>query len=407
MATDPGCVVVGAGLAGVNLVEGLRTQGYTAPITLIGDELDPPYERPPLSKDFLQGKAERDSVFVHDQDWFDEQHITTRFGDTVSAIDRQAHRVDLASGDQLDYTQLVLATGSRARRLDLPGAELAGVHTLRRIADSEALKAAFVDGAKVVLIGAGWIGLEVAAAAKAAGCVVTVLETAPLPLHRVLGDELATYFAELHRRNGVDLRTGVSVSEIVGTDGRVGGVRLGGDTGGETVPAEVVVVGIGAAPNTELGEAAGLAVDNGLLVDERLHTADPAIWAIGDVANATNVALGHRVRVEHWDNAIRQGKLGASSILGSDDSFDWAPYFYTDQFDLGMEYVGYADAGDDVVIRGDTGSGEFITFWLADGAVRAAMNVNIWDVNDDLRALIGRKIAADRLADPAIELTDL
>jgi 3-phenylpropionate/trans-cinnamate dioxygenase ferredoxin reductase subunit len=403
MSADSGCIVVGAGLAAANVVESLRDNGFDAPITLIGDELDRPYERPPLSKDFLQGKADRDSIFVHDQAWYDEHDISTRFGDSVASIDRDAHTVTLTSGETLNYQQLVLATGSSPRRLDVPGTDLDGVHTLRRIGDSEQLKAAFTEGAKVVLIGAGWIGLELAAAAKNAGCAVTVLEFAPLPLQRVMGDELAGYFADLHRANGVDLRLGVGVTEIVGSGGKVTGVRAGD----ELVDADVVVVGVGAAPNTALAEAAGLPVDNGVLVDEHLQTADPAIWAVGDVAHATNTALGRRIRVEHWDNAIRQGKLAGTVIAGKPASFDWQPYFYTDQFDLGMEYVGYADASDDVVIRGDRSGGEFIAFWIADGAVRAAMNVNIWDVNDDLRALVGRQVAADRLADTGIELTEL
>ncbi|WP_029137423.1 NAD(P)/FAD-dependent oxidoreductase [Nakamurella lactea] len=403
MATNPGCIVVGAGLAAANVVESLRDNGFDGSITLIGDELDRPYERPPLSKDFLQGKADRDSVFVHGQSWYTDHDITARFGDTVASIDRAAQTVTLATGDTLEYRQLVLATGSSPRRLDVPGAELAGVHTLRRIGDSEQLRAGFTDGARVVLIGAGWIGLELAAAARLAGCAVTVLEFAPLPLQRVLGDELAGYFAELHRAHQVDLRLGIGVTEIVGSGGTVTGVRAGD----ELFDADLVVVGVGAKPNTELAKAAGLEVDNGVLVDERLRTSDPRIWAVGDVASATNTALGRRIRVEHWDNAIRQGKLAGSVIAGGSGSFDWQPYFYTDQFDLGMEYVGYADAADQVVIRGDKSTGEFIAFWVNDGTVRAAMNVNIWDVNDDLRALTGRQIAADRLADTGIPLTEL
>ncbi|MDQ6657170.1 MAG: FAD-dependent oxidoreductase [Actinomycetota bacterium] len=407
MTAQPGCVVVGAGLAAANVVETLRENGYDGSITLIGDETDRPYERPPLSKDYLQGKSAIDDAYVHDERWFADNNIDTRFGETVIAIDPQAHHVQLASGGTVDYRELVIATGSSARTLDIPGMQLSGVHTLRRIGDSDALRAAFTSGRRVVVIGAGWIGLEVAAAAEKAGCRVTVLEYAAKPLGAVLGDELADHFADLHRSNGVDLRTGVSVSAIVGSGGAVTGVQAGD----ELLEAEVVVVGVGAKPNVELAVAAGLdtggAKGNGIEVDERLRTSDPSIYAVGDVANAFNSRLGGRLRVEHWDNAIRQGKLAAGSILGSGESYDWQPYFFTDQFDLGMEYVGHAGPDDDVVIRGDKSAGEFIVFWLSDGRVTAAMNVNIWDVNDDLRTLVGREISPDRLADNDIELTDL
>jgi len=248
------------------------------------------------------------------------------------------------------------------------------------------------------VIGAGWIGLETAAAARAAGLDVTVLEYAALPLQRVLGDELATYFAELHRANGVDLRTSVSVTSLEGTNGQVTAVRVGD----ESIPADMVIVGIGISPNVELAAEAGITVDNGITVDEQLRSSDAAVFAAGDVANAHNTALEAGIRVEHWDNAIRQGKLAAKSMLGEQVAYDWQPYFYTDQFNLGMEYVGYASADDDVVIRGDKASGEFIAFWLADGVVKAGMNVNVWDVNDDIRALIGTTVDPTTLSDPAI-----
>lgn len=403
MAADPGCVVIGAGLAAANVVQTLREEGFGEPITLIGDERDRPYERPALSKDYLQGKVDASSLYVHDENWYAEHQVGTRFGDAAVSIDRVGRRVRLASGDSVAFGQLVLTTGSSPRVLDIPGAGLAGVHTLRRIGDSDALKAALDEGGRCVVIGAGWIGLEVASAARSADRDVTVLEYAPLPLQRVLGDRLGRYFAELHRSNGVDLRTGVSVTEIVGSGGKVTGVR----TDGGLVPADLVVMGVGAIPNTGLAADAGLTVDGGVVVDERLRTGDPTIFAAGDVATARNITLGRSLRVEHWDNAIRQGRLAATSILGRPDRYDWQPYFYTDQFDLGMEYVGHAHGDDDVIIRGDVTSGEYIAFWLRDGLVTAAMNVNIWDVNDDLRSLIGRAIAADRLADTDIALGDL
>jgi len=400
-ATSP-IVVVGGGLAAAKAVETLREEGFDGAITLIGEETERPYERPPLSKDYLQGKSTSDDLYVHGENWYEEHDVDTRFGDAALSIDREQCAVTLSSGDGVPYDHLLLATGSRPNTLPLPGAHLAGVFSLRRIAESDQIRAAFGQAKKLVVVGAGWIGLETAAAARAAGLDVTILEYAALPLQRVLGDELAQYFAELHRKNGVDLRTSVSVTEFVG-DGKVSAVRAGG----EEFAADLVIVGVGISPNTELAAEAGLAVDNGVTVDERLRTSDPTIFAAGDVANARNTALGASIRVEHWDNAIRQGQLVAKSMLGQQVAYDWQPYFYTDQFDLGMEYVGYASAADDVLIRGDKESGEFIAFWLADGILKAGMNVNVWDVNDEIRALIGKTIDPARLTDTGISLSDL
>lgn len=404
-ATTPsdGVVVVGAGLAGANVVEELRTRGYTGPVTLVGDEQDRPYERPPLSKGYLQGAAEIEEAYVHPEGWYAEHDVSTRFGDAAVAVDREAHEVELASGERLTYGTLVLAPGATPRRVRLPGSDLDNVLTLRRIADSDVLRAAIVEHRRIVIVGGGWIGLEVAAAARLGGSQVTVLEMAELPLLQVLGPTVAQHFAALHREHGVDLRTGVGVSELTGDRGRVTGVVVDG----KTIPADLVLLGVGAAPNTGLAQAAGLSVDSGILVDEHLRSPDDHdVLAVGDAAEARHTTLGP-LRVEHWDNAIRQGKLAAATITGGNEVYDWAPYFYTDQYDLGMEYVGRGSAEDDVVIRGDLNSGEFIAFWLREGAVSAAMNVNIWDVTEDLRALIGRAIAPDRLADTSVALTDL
>lgn len=403
MNDTPPIVVIGGGLAAAKAVETLRDEGFDGAISLIGAEAERPYERPPLSKDYLQGKSTSDDLFVHPENWYDDHGVDVHFGDAAVSIDRDSRTVSLASGESVAYDRLLLATGSRPNTLRIPGADLAGVFSLRRIADSDQIRAAFAGAKKLVVIGAGWIGLETAAAARAVGLDVTVLEFAPLPLQRVLGDELARYFADLHRKNGVDLRTSVSVTSLEGTDGRVSAVRVGD----ESIPADMVIVGVGISPNSELAAEAGLAVDNGITVDENLRTSDPTIFAAGDVANAWNTALGAHIRVEHWDNAIRQGQLAAKSMLGQPVSYDWQPYFYTDQFDLGMEYVGYATDSDEVVIRGDKGSGEFLAFWLREGRVQAGMNVNVWDVNDDIRALIGNTVDRDRLADPQISLKGL
>ncbi|HET9500863.1 MAG TPA: FAD-dependent oxidoreductase [Marmoricola sp.] len=405
---EPGLVVVGAGLAAAHVIGTLREAGDDRPITLVGDEGERPYERPGLSKEVLLGKKEADSVYVHDEGWYAEHGVVTHLDDAAVALDPADRTVRLQSGQTLSYADVVLATGARPRMLSLPGIDLSGVHTLRRIPDSLALREAFGEGTRVVVIGAGWIGLEVAAAARLAGAEVTVLEYSAVPLRAAMGDRLGQYFAELHRRNGVDLRLGIEVAGIEGSggSGEGGGKVTGVRAGGELFPADLVVIGVGAAPNTELAEHAGLAVDNGVVVDDQLR-AQEGVLAVGDVANAFNTALDTRLRVEHWDNAIRQGKLAGRVLLGADDHYDWLPYFYTDQFDLGMEYVGRGSADDDVVVRGSLDSGEFIAFWLHDGVVTAGMNVNVWDVNDDLRALVGTKVDPDRLADESTPLADL
>ena len=395
-------VVVGAGLAAAKVVENLRKEGYEGSIALVGDEAYRPYERPGLSKEVLQHHAEADSLFVHESGFYAASGVATHFGDGAVALDRAGHAVRLASGLQLSYDALVLATGSRARTVDLPGAHLDGVRTLRTVDDGLALRAALRPGRRIVLVGGGWIGLEAAAAAALAGCSVTILEAGPLPLQRILGERLARHIADLHAAHGVDVRTSVKVEAFEGAGGRVTGVR----SDGQLLPADVVLVGIGAIPNTALAEEAGLAVDNGLLVDERLRTEDAAIWAAGDVANAHNALLGRRVRVEHWDNARRQGRLAALSILDRPNVYDWQPYFYPDQYDFSMEYVGQADGDAEVVLRGDE-SGPFLAFWLTDGRIAAAMNVNTPKTNAALRKIVGLTIDPHRLADPAVPLEEL
>ena len=399
MSATSAIVIVGGGHAGGKAAIALRAEGHTGPITIVGEENHPPYERPPLSKEYLQGESEADAMLLEPADWYDKHDVTLLQGVTATGIDPGAKRVRLDNGDPLTYDLLLLATGATPRRLDIPGAELA--LTLRRVEDSDALREAYDRSGSVVIIGGGWIGLETAAAARKAGLDTTVLEFAELPLQNVLGDELGTYFADLHRRNGVDLRTSTAAEAISGTGPYV--VR----SGNQDIEADLVVMGVGAAPNTGLAEAAGLAVGNGITVDESFRTSDPAIYAIGDVANARNTALGTQLRVEHWDNAIRQGEAVAKVMLGQPVTYDWQPYFYTDQFDLGMEYVGRGSSSNDVVIRGDKEDGEFIAFWLDGDKVTAGMNVNIWDVTEDIRALIGSSVDRARLADPDVPLNEV
>jgi len=390
--------VVGAGLAGAKAVEVLRAEGYGGRIELFGDEPHRPYERPPLSKGYLQGNDERDTVFVHPENWYGEHDVDLRLGTEVTGLDRHAHELMTAGGQPVRYDRLLLATGASPRHLRLPHADLPGVHYLRNLDDSDALRAAFRPGANVVVIGAGWIGLETAAAARTAGATVTVLESAELPLLRVLGPQMAQVFAGLHRENGVDLRLGVEVAGLRADGSTVTGVELGD---GAVVDADAVVVGIGVAPNVDLARSAGLDVDNGVLVDASLRTSDPHVFAAGDIANAEHPVLRRRIRVEHWANALHQPEVAAQSILGKDAVYDRLPYFFTDQYDLGMEYVGYATADDDVVVRGDLESREFVALWVRDGRVVAGMNVNVWDVTDRIRDLILAGQPADAFELPA------
>ena len=401
-------VVIGAGLAGAKTVEALREKGYAGALTLIGDEPYLPYERPPLSKDFLQGKAERESVFVHDEQWYADHSVSLLRGTHVTAIHRTARTVVLGDGSEIPYDRVVLATGSTPRTLDVEGGDLDGVLYLRRLDDSERLRDVLAAARRIAIVGGGWIGLEVAAAARAAGVDVTLIEKDSLPLAGVLGPEIAPVFAELHRRHGVDLRTGVGVAALTGDDGRVVAVQL---EDGSAVTAEAVIVGAGITPNVQLAVDAGLEVGGGVLVDEHLRTNDPDIYAVGDVASAWHPLLGKRIRVDHWANALNQPPVAAAGIVGEDASYERSPYFFSDQYDVGLECTGYAVPGgyDGVVVRGDYDKPEFIAFWTAQGVVQAGMNVNVWDVTDDIKALIASRTAIDpgKLADPGIPLADL
>jgi 3-phenylpropionate/trans-cinnamate dioxygenase ferredoxin reductase subunit len=409
MAQDTTQLIVGASLGGAKAAEALRAAGFEGPVTLIGAESELPYERPPLSKGYLQGKAERETIYVHPRDWYADAGIDLRLGVRVTSIDPAAHEVTLADGSRAGYAKLLLTTGSAPRRLPVPGADLDGVHYLRTVGDCDRLKGVLSDASRIAVIGAGWIGLEVAAAARDAGVDVTVLEAAELPLLRALGPEVGEVFATLHRDHGVDLRLSVQVAEITGAGGRAAGVRL---ADGSQIPADAVVVGVGITPNTELAQAAGLAVDNGIRVDAQLRSSHPDIYAAGDVAHAFHPLWDRHIRLEHWANALHQPPAAAQAMIGLDVSYDRVPYFYTDQYDLGMEYSGYVepDGFERVVFRGDVTGREFVAFWLgADGQVLAGMNVNVWDVNDDIQALVRsrRPVADDVLADPSVPLDSL
>lgn len=410
-------VIVGAGLAGAKAAETLRSEGFTGRVILIGDERDHPYERPPLSKGYLTGKDDRESVFVHEPSWYAASDIELHLGQPAVHLDRDAKKVVLGDGTVLFYDKLLLATGAEPRRLDVPGTGLAGVHHLRRLAHAERLKGVLAglgrDNGHLLIAGAGWIGLEVAAAARGYGAEVTVVEPEATPLHAVLGPEIGRLFADLHSDHGVRFHFGARLTEIVGHDGMVLAART---DDGEEHPAHAVLSAIGAAPRTALAETAGLALvdrehGGGIAVDSSLRTSDPDVYAVGDVAAAHHPVLGTRLRVEHWANALNGGPAAARAMLGQEVGYDRVPYFFSDQYDVGLEYSGYAPAGgyDQVLIRGDAGKREFIAFWLSQGRVLAGMNVNVWDVTEHIQALIRSKTPVNReaLADPSIPLDSL
>jgi 3-phenylpropionate/trans-cinnamate dioxygenase ferredoxin reductase component len=408
MSTETTHLIVGASLAGAKAAETLRAEGFDGPLIMIGQESERPYERPPLSKEYLLGKAERDTIYVHPPQWYTEHDVDLRLGVTVTGLSPGSHEVSLADGSRTGYSKLLLTTGSSPRRLTLPGADLGGVRYLRTVQDSGRLKGAFQDASRVAIIGGGWIGLETAAAARNAGAAVTVLERGELPLLGVLGREAAEVFASLHQERGVDLRCGVQVAEITGSNGIADGVRL---ADGSRVEADVVIVGVGITPNSQLAVEAGLKTGNGVVVDAQLRSSDPDIYAAGDVAMAFHPLLGKHIRVDHWYNALHQPQTAAKAMLGQDVAYDRVPYFYSDQYDLGMEYSGYVEPGgyDEAVFRGDVAGREFIAFWLSGGRVLAGMNVNIWDVNDAIRELVraGQPVDKDALRDPEIPLESL
>jgi 3-phenylpropionate/trans-cinnamate dioxygenase ferredoxin reductase component len=408
MNTKPSFVIVGGGMAGALAAQTLREEGFDGKITMLGQEPNAPYERPPLSKDYLQGKAERDSIFVHPQPWYAEHAVELSLGSAVTSLDPASRTVITTNGDQLRYDKLLLATGSKPRHLDVPGADLDGVYYLRNVEDSDRLKIKFAEAKQVVIIGAGWIGLETAAAARAAGLDVTLLVSGDLPLEHVLGPEVAPIFDELHRSHGVDLRYRTTAVELTGSHETVTGIML---SDGSRIDADMIIVGVGVAPRTELAAAAGLKIDNGIVVDEHLRTSDPDIFAAGDIAQTYSPRLGRHIRVEHWANARRQGAVAAKAMLGQ-DAVDVRPsYFFTDQYDLSMEYTGdIGPAGyDRVIFRRHTDSNEMIVFWLYEQRIQAGMNINIWDVADDIDRLIqsARPINADDLGNPAIPLATL
>jgi 3-phenylpropionate/trans-cinnamate dioxygenase ferredoxin reductase subunit len=398
-------VIVGARLAGAKAAETLRSEGFDGRIVLIGAERERPYERPPLSKEYLRGEAGRETIHVHDPGFYREHDIELRLGRAAVDLDTSDRAVVLDDGARLRYDRLLLATGAEPRRLPTPGADLDGVLYLRTVEDSDALRERLERGGSMVVVGAGWIGCEVAASARQRGLDVTVIDPLDVPLERVLGREVGAIYRDLHTERGVEMLLGTAVEAFEG-DTRVERVRTGD---GRTLDCDVVVVGVGVRPRTGLADRAGLAVGDGVLVDERLETSVPGIFAAGDVAGAHHPLFGERIRVEHWANALHQGAAAARSMLGQPAGYDRVPYFYSDQYDVGMEYSGHARRWDRVVFRGDPATREFIAFWLHRDRIVAGMNVNVWDVVDPIQHLIRARTPVDagRLADPDLPIGDL
>jgi 3-phenylpropionate/trans-cinnamate dioxygenase ferredoxin reductase subunit len=398
-------VIVGASVAGATAAAELRTSGFEGRIALVGAEPEVPYERPPLSKGYLLGKVRRESAFVREPEFYGQHEIELMLGTRATSIDADDGRVTLDGGAKLEFDRLLLATGAEPRRLRIPGADLEGVYYLRTLADSDALRERFQAGGHALVVGAGWIGSEVAACARQDGLEVTMLDPHQLPNERIFGREVGEFYRDVHARHGVELLLGEQVEAFEGA-GSVQRVRT---ASGRVVECDFVVAGIGVVPRTELAKAAGLEIENGVAVDAHLASSMQNVYAAGDVADAWHPFYRHRIRVEHWFNALNQGPVAARGMLGEATEYDRIPYFFSDQYDVSMEYSGYTTKWDEVVFRGDRDAGEFVAFWMKDGRVVAGMNVNVWDVNEHVQSLVRsrQRVAVAALRDSDVPLESL
>lgn len=398
-------VVVGAGQAGASAVESLRAWGFDGRVVLIGEEPVRPYERPPLSKDYLRGQATFEDAAVHASDFYQTQGIELLLSTRTTGVDLPTQCLTLDSGVNLHYDRLLLATGAIPRRLDVPGAGLEGVYCLRTVADADAICRAESSASRALVIGAGWVGAEVTASLRQVGLEVALVDPNTTPMERVLGPAVGEVWRDLHSAHGVELHFGVKVEAIVG-NGRVSAVRL---NDGNTLSCDLVVVGVGVVPRTELAVAAGIEVNDGIVVDQYLETSIRGIFAAGDVANAYHPVFRSQIRVEHWLSALTQGPTAAANMLGHRARHDRIPWFASQQYDLYMEYTGHAEASDELVTRGSLSDREFVAFWLRDGQVRAGLTANVLGEARHIRALVssGRRFDVRTLADPALGLDEL
>ena len=398
-------IILGASLAGAKAAEELRERGFDGKVVLVGTEVERPYERPPLTKDYLRGESKREKAYVHPERFYDEHDIDLESGVTATAIHPGSSTVTLEDGRELHFDRLLLTTGAQPREIPVPGADLDGVYYLRTLDDSDALRLRLDAGGRAAVIGGGWIGSEFAASARQKGLEVALIDPLEVPMARLFGDEVGSFYRDVHARQGVELLLGDGVHSFEG-DGAVARVKT---TGGKTVECDFVVVGIGVAPRVGLAEAAGIKIDNGIVVDEHLRSSAENVYAAGDVANAWHPFYKQQIRVEHWANALNQGPAAARAMLGDEAGYERLPYFFSDQYDVGMEYSGHAIDWDEVVIRGSRDSGEFVAFWLQDGRVAAGMNVNVWDVNQHVQELIRSRAQVNtaELADPDTSLESM
>ena len=397
-------VIVGGGLAAARAATTLRKEGFEGRVILLTEEPEVPYERPPLSKDYLRGTKDRAAIRVKERDAWQADEVEVLTGSRVVRVDLRARAVWLEGGRRIRFWRAVLATGSLARALPVPGGDMPGVFTLRTVDEADALRAAALAAGNVIVVGGGWIGAEVAASLRQIGVEVTMVMSGALPLEKVLGAEIGAVYRDLHRSHGVTLVPDARVDGVIG-NGRAAGIRL---ADGRTIASPVVVAGVGARPRDELAREAGLTVGDGVEVDELLRSSNPDVFAIGDIAAAWNPSLGQRIRVEHWDTARRQGIAVARSVLGRGVPYVRPPYFYSDQWDMNMEYVGHPAQWDRLVFRGAPESGSFCAFWLDNGRIVAGLNARVDDVAATISKLVevGATPEVARLTDPQVSLTE-
>ncbi len=398
-----GMVIIGAGHAAGQAAASLRQEKYEGPITIIGDEPHIPYQRPPLSKQYLSGEQGLDRVYLRPQKFYDDKDITLKLGVSATAIDPAARTVSLDNGESVDYDKLIISTGSRPRKLNIEGSELGGIHYLRTIADVDAIRAEMSAGKNLVITGGGYIGLEVASVGIEQGMQVRVLEMEARILQRVTTPQMSEYYHNLHTSRGVHIHTGTGVTGFAG-DGQVSKV-LCGDAG--EFDADLVVVGIGIIPNVELAQAAGLECDNGIVVDDHCRTSDPNIYAAGDCTNHPNPLLNRRLRLESVPNAMEQARVCASNMLGGDKVYASIPWFWSDQYELKLQMVGFSADGNESVLRGDMAQNTFAVFYLHDGEVVAADAVNSPKEFMVCKQLVGKKVDPALLADADADLKEL
>ncbi|QDW61259.1 NAD(P)/FAD-dependent oxidoreductase [Oerskovia sp. KBS0722] len=404
MAEEP-IVIVGGGLAAAKAAESLRTEGYDGDLVVVSSEPHRPYERPPLSKDYLRGEAERDVLFPLSEEWYADHHVDLRTATRAAGIDVDAHSLTLIDGTSLPYARLLLATGSTPRSFAVPGADLQGVHYLRTIEHADLLAATLEASARegagrLAVVGDGWIGMEVAASARSLGLDVTVVGRGVHPLGRVLGPLLGEMYGKVHADHDVHLHRNAQVVGITGSEGRVTGLDV---ADGTHVAADVVVVGVGVTPNVGFAEAAGIdlrdaTLGGGLAVDATLRTSAPDVWAAGDIASVPSPRYGRPLRVEHWAVALETGPHAARAMLGSREPYDKLPYFFSDQYDVGMEYLGFVEdpAGTEVVVSGSLEDHELVAFWVAGDRVQAGMTVNVWEQMGRVEEIVRSARPVDR-----------